>query len=70
MATPEQPEVKEWIKVAHSPSGTIATCTLVSGNLTAKWSVRAPVGTIAKGVANARKQAQRALTELEEAMAE
>jgi hypothetical protein len=68
MSTPEQPEVKEWVKVAHSPSGTIATCTMVSGNLSAKWSVRAPVGTIAKGVAQARKQARRALTELEEAM--
>ena len=60
-------ETKEWLKVSHSPSGTVVTCTLQQGNVTAKWTVKAYESTIKQGVGDARAGAKKALAQVQEA---
>lgn len=63
-------EVKEWVKVTHSPSGMTVSVTQQSGNATAKWTVRAyrgVSGAVRAGVVEARQGASSALAELLEA---
>lgn len=64
---------REWVRVSHSPGAsgagrTTVTVTLQEGNLTAKWAVKTYANTIKAGVLEARKEADRALTELQEAV--
>ena len=58
--------VKEWVKAAKPVNGpTVVTVTLVDGNLTAKWSVKA-YGNIKAGVAEARTKADAIVGEARE----
>jgi hypothetical protein len=63
-------QTKEWLKVSHSPSGTMVRVSLVEGNLAASWTVKSYASTIKPAVLEARKGARKALVDLREAMAE
>ena len=61
-------EAKEWLSVKRSPKGAaVVTCSLVEDNLSARWSVATTTATLRHGVADARKGAQLALSELRKA---
>lgn len=63
-------EAKEWLKVTHSNKQTLVTCSLVEGNLSAKWTVKTYASEIKKGVAQARKHARQGLADLRAALIE
>lgn len=60
--------MKEWFSVAHGPKSTTVTCSVQDGNLSVRWTVKAYASTIKTGVAEARKGAHRAMSELKEAV--
>lgn len=65
------PQHKEWLRVSHGANNTTSvTVTLVEENLSVKWSVKTYTSTIAKGVAEARAGARKALAELQAALAD
>lgn len=67
----ESVERKEWVKLAHSPSGTTVSVTIQEGNQSVRWTVKtysSAVG-IKAGVKEARNGAVRALDQLQEALA-
>ena len=62
--------MKEWVKVAKPVNGpAVVTVSLVDGNLSARWSVKA-FNRIKDGVVEARAGATAALEQLREAVAE
>lgn len=61
---------KEWVRISHSPTATLATVTIQDGTLTVKWTVKTYTTALAAGVAEARKGAQDALEALTAAMKE
>ena len=62
---------KEWLKVTHAANGqTVVTVTIQVDNLTVRWSVRSYTSKIKEGVAEARKGARKAMTELQTAARE
>lgn len=63
-------ELKEWVKVSHSPKTTTVTVSLVEGNLSVRWSVKTYSTAIKGGVREARAGATKALDELKIALAE
>lgn len=58
------PERKEWVRVSHSPSGTLVSVTLQQGTTTVKWTVKAYTTGLDKGVREARAGAEKALDQL------
>lgn len=62
-------ERKEWVRVSHTPSGTLVTVTFMEGNVSVKWSVKAYTSTLKAGLAEARAGAEKALGQLQEALA-
>lgn len=52
--------------MSHRPSGTFVTATLVEGNLSVRWSVKAYPTALKRGLDEARKGALDALRELRE----
>lgn len=66
----EPVERKEWVKLAHSPSGTTVSVTVQEGNQSVRWTVKtysSAVG-VKSGVKEARNGAVRALDQLQEAL--
>ena len=62
---------KEWLKVTHAANmQTVVTVTIQVDNLTVRWSVRSYTSKIKEGVAEARKGARKAMTELQTAARE
>lgn len=63
-------ERKEWFSVAHTANGkTSVTCSIQEDNLSVKWSVKCFTSSIKSGVAEARKYADKAMKDLQEAVA-
>lgn len=66
----EDEEIKEWVKFSYAPRNCSATVSLVQGNHSARWTVKAYAGGIKAAVKEARKAAHAALGELREAIQE
>lgn len=67
MSAPEGDEVREWVRVQHSPGKTTVYVTLLQGNQSVKWGVKSYPGHIKQSVIEARAAANEALTQLQEA---
>lgn len=63
-------ERKEWVRVSHAAGKTNVTVTISEGNLTARWSVKTFAGAIKVGVLEARAGAEKAITDLREALSD
>lgn len=63
-------EVKEWVKVSRSPSGTTVTVSLVMGNFASRYTAKAYASQVKAGLLEARKGAHRMLADLESALSE
>lgn len=66
----EGEELKEWVSLKHSPTGTLVTVSLVQGNRSVKWTEKASVLNPKTALKRARTQAREMLAALETAMAE